>query len=119
VSRLVETELAGTRHREPGQQAPTFVGDRRGELDAALRQLLDGRLDVVAHEEELVTAGVARVARQLAGREREDQPAVARVDGIEAKRVAKERARGIRVFGVTIVCAPAITSCLGLSRPSP
>src|SRR5215210_9402284 len=77
VSRLVETDLAGTRHREPGHQPPTFVGDRRGELDAALPQLLDGRLDVVAHEEELVTAGVAWVTRQLARREREDQPAVA------------------------------------------
>jgi hypothetical protein len=42
---------------------------------------------------------VGGVHAELGRRQREDQPAAARVDGVELERVAQERARGLGVGG--------------------
>ena len=100
MARLVQPDLPGAGHLQPRQQAPPLVGDRGGELDAAFGQLPDSALDVTAHEEELVAPLLAGMHRKLAGRQREDQPAVTRVDRVEAEHVAKERSRSLGVGGM-------------------
>src|SRR5213079_3717705 len=76
----------------------------RRELDALLLQLRDGRLDVMAHEEQLVLSRLAAPARagmdtELTRRQLEDEPALVRLDVREPEHVAEESTRGDRIVG--------------------
>jgi hypothetical protein len=53
----------------------------------------------VAHEKELVSAGPG-MEGELARRQREDQPAAACVDALEAENIPDEGARPLRILGV-------------------
>jgi len=91
VPRFVEGELAAVWQLDRCAEPPAFVADRAAELDALALELGDRRVDVIAHEIELVMAGVVgRVDGQLGGRESEDEPAVAGVDRRELEDVADE-----------------------------
>src|SRR5919198_4031687 len=54
VPRLVETHLAGARDLEAREPAERLLADCLRELDALLSQRPDRRVDVMAHQEELV-----------------------------------------------------------------
>src|SRR6202007_3356613 len=62
------------------------------ELDPPGPELLHRRLEVVAHEAQLVPRLLAGVHAELCGREREDQPAVVGVDVVPSEDVAKDGA---------------------------
>src|SRR4051812_24549400 len=53
VARLVEPERSEPRHVDVGEHAPALVADLADGLDALAAQLLERRLDVVAHQVEL------------------------------------------------------------------
>ena len=81
-------------------QAEALVADWAAEVDALSRELVDGRVDVVAHEIELVTAGlVCRVGGQFGGWQTEDEPALAGIDRGELEHVAEEGAYAVGVGG--------------------
>src|SRR4051812_18031142 len=81
VSRLVETDVAAPWQAEPGQSSPSLLGDAAGELDALGLQLLHRRVEVVAHEIQLVRGRTVRgMHRNLGRRQLEDEPAAAGVD---------------------------------------
>ena len=61
---LVEAELAAVGHFDRCDESPAFVADWTGEFDSFALELGDRRVDVVAHEVELVMAGVAGVDRR-------------------------------------------------------
>src|SRR5919108_751675 len=114
VPGLVKTDLARAGDPELRDPAPALILDRRDEVDPLALELLDGPLDVMAHEEQGVMSGPAAPAGagvdgDLARRQGEDQPAVAGIDPLEAQHVAKELASSLGVLGEDIVCAPAIT----------
>jgi hypothetical protein len=78
---LVQPELAAARQSDGGREPEALVADRPGDLDPFGFQVGDGRLDVIAHEVELVLAALfGRVGRQLRGWQTEDQPAAAGID---------------------------------------
>ena len=60
---FVQPDFARTWDLELRDPAPALVLDRRYELDALVLELLDGLLDVVAHEEQDVMPGPAAPAR--------------------------------------------------------
>src|SRR5918999_927500 len=91
---LVQTERAAAGQRECGEQAPAFVADRLGELDALVLELGDRRVDVVAHEVQLVLAvPVDRVHGKLGRRQGKDQPAVTGIHGRPSQDFTEELAR--------------------------
>jgi len=97
---LVQSELGGARNREGGHKAPSRVDDRTSELDPLLLQLLDGCLDVVAHQIELMVAALLRgMGRKLGWRKPEDEPTASSVDRREAEHVAKECPRSFWIAG--------------------
>ena len=51
---LIQPELVAAGDLQTGQKAPAHVLDRARELDATRFELRDGRVDVVAHEVQLV-----------------------------------------------------------------
>src|SRR3954469_4933990 len=99
VAGLVDAERARARDAHLRHEAPALVSYAALELDALGPELLDRRLDVVAHQVELVDGDPVhgRVDRQLGGRQGEDQPAAAGVDRVEAEDVAEEGAGGVGV----------------------
>src|SRR5438094_868682 len=62
---LVEGDLDSARDREARDPAEAAVGGLALELDAASLELLDGALDVVAVERDVVIAGVAAVVDRV------------------------------------------------------
>jgi hypothetical protein len=93
---LVEAEFVAVGHPDRGDPSPLFLADRSAELDPLAFEFPDGRLDVIAHEVELVMTGiVSRVGGQLCGREGEDGPPVARIHRRKLEHVPKERANGV------------------------
>src|SRR4051812_37818837 len=54
VARLVHADLASPGEPEPSDSAPPLLGDLLRELDAKRAELRDRRVDVIAHEVELV-----------------------------------------------------------------
>jgi hypothetical protein len=69
-----------------------------GALHAFLRERSDFGFEIVAHEVKLVgTILIGRMEGGLCGRQREDQPAIACIDGFEAEDVAEKYAVG---FGI-------------------
>src|SRR4051794_10707341 len=90
VPRLVQSELAAAGGGDLGHPAPFALADRAA-LDALALQRRDGRIDVVAHQIELVEiVPLALVDPELGGREAEDEPAAARVDARHFEHVAEE-----------------------------
>jgi hypothetical protein len=72
-------------------QAPARIIDRTHELDSLALEFLDGRVDVVAHEVQLVVHVLIRgMGSQLGGRQAKDGPAAPGVDRGELKHLAKE-----------------------------
>ena len=67
--RLIDTDLARARDLELGDSPPILILDFGHELDALGLQILDGPLDVVAHEEQGMVAGSAAPARAGVDRE--------------------------------------------------
>src|SRR3954462_7502783 len=100
MARLVEAEVPAARQPDRGQPAPALLDYVAEHVRAAAAQLRDRRVELVAHEVELVAVLVGRMARDFARREREDQPATARVDVLESEHFAKERAVGLGVARV-------------------
>ena len=99
--RLGESELAPSRKSDRGEQSKAFVADRAAELDSLSLELGNGRMDVVAHEIELVATGlVSRVSGELSGWEGEDEPAVMRVNPWELEDVPEEGAELLGILRV-------------------
>jgi SAM-dependent methyltransferase len=105
VLRLVKADLAHAGDLEPRHEPVPLIRDRRHELDPLSLELLDRPLDVVAHEEQLVISDRSppsrpRMDAELARRQREDEPALARVDAREIQHVPEEGASRLGVLGV-------------------
>lgn len=100
--RLNEPHLTGPRHPEASYQTAPVVGDRSHELDALALELLNGPLDVVAGEKELVMPFCrSRVAPRVNGklsRRHESQPAIAREGTGKLQNVAEEGRRRLSVM---------------------
>ena len=97
---MVETELAavGILIAVISPQRSSLIG--RLSSTAFALELGDRRADVVAHQVELVMAGlVGGVHGQLCGRQGDDGPAVAGVDRREFEDVSDERANRVCVLG--------------------
>jgi glucose/arabinose dehydrogenase len=95
VPRFVQADLAGAGELELRDSTPALVLDPRDELHVLALELVDGPLDVIAHEEQGVVSRPAAPAgagmdRDLGGRQGEDQPALAGIDPLEPQHVAKE-----------------------------
>jgi hypothetical protein len=106
MARLVEAEAAAAGQDDAGEEAPALAGGRGAE-DAARLEGADRGVEVVAHEVEAgvvpggaLRPGGRRVEGGLGGRQGEDQPAVAGIDGGKAQDVAEECAVGVRVLAV-------------------
>ena len=100
--RLDEPHLARPRHRKASYQPAPVVGDRIHELDALAFKLLNGSLDVVAGEIELVLAFcrawiAPRMNRELR-RRHESQPALGGVGTWKFQDVAEEGRRRLGIM---------------------
>ena len=100
VSGLVKAEFAAAGQLDRCQQSEALVADRTAELDSLALEFVDGRVGVVAHEVELVMAGlVGWVGGQFGGWEGENEPALPRVDRRELEHVSEEGANAVGVVG--------------------
>ena len=98
---LVKAELGAAGKSERGDEAEAGVGDGSRELYSAAFEIGDGGVDVVAQEVELVVASLfGGVHADFGGRKRENEPAVACVDGGKFEGVAKEGADFVSVVAV-------------------
>ena len=98
--RLVDADFPAARQRQTGDGSPPLFA-YGGAYDVLYRHFGDESVDVIAHEIELVHVVLfGRVHRDLGGRKREDEPAVAGVGEGELEDVAEERAVRIGVFAV-------------------
>jgi hypothetical protein len=89
---LIQAEASSARHSDRGQQSPALVGGGSSDLHALSPQFLDGGVDVVTQEVQLVAGCIGWMRSNLGGREREDEPTVAAVD--QAKpRTLRRKAR--------------------------
>jgi hypothetical protein len=88
---FVEAELAAVGHLDCRDESPAFVADWTRELHSFALELGDRRVDVIAHEVELVmTRVVGGVSGHLGGRQGEDEPAVPGVGRRELEYVSEE-----------------------------
>src|SRR5208282_1895513 len=100
VLRLIESNIAATRQLHARDGTPSFFMNRRT-ADALFSERRHFRLQVVAQEIKFVQTVLFRwMEGGLAGRQREDQPAMACIDGLETENVAKECAIRFRIFAV-------------------
>ena len=98
---LIDGELPAVRQPDGRQQTPALVGDVASHLDTFRPQFGQRGVDVVAHQVELmVTRPVGRVYGQFGRRQREDEPAAARVDRPQVQHVGDELAHLLGVRGV-------------------
>ena len=99
--RLVEPNPAPAWQADPRDAAPSLLAKGPGEGNTFPLQLLGRRLDVVAQEVELVIVRLlGGMQRKLTRRKREDEPAAARIDGVQSEDVAKERTVGLGIAAV-------------------
>src|SRR5439155_9259452 len=93
---LIQTELTAAGQANGRRDAPRLSFDRPRELDASRRQFGDSRVEVIAHQKQLLAYAAAVVARRVNGNlgrwHREDRPAAASVHRWPAQHVAQERA---------------------------
>ena len=98
MSRLVDAEIATSGQSDRGKSTEARIGWRRHEFDPVGGEFGDGRVDVVAHQIQLVPAGtLGRMYAHLRWRHGEDQPAMAGINVGEAELVPQECPVG---FGV-------------------
>src|SRR6185312_15487277 len=103
VARLVQGDLPAAGDLHGDHSAEAGVGDVAAELDAFGLEVLDGAVEVVAYQIQLVAAACAWLFwmdAQFARRQLEDEPAFVDVDIREIKDVAKERASALGVLCV-------------------
>jgi hypothetical protein len=97
---LVEADLATTGKLDVGDGTPSFFVNCRAR-NALFPERSHFRFQVVANEIELVWAVfIGGVERGLSGRECENEPAVAGIDGHESENVAEEGAVCVSVLCV-------------------
>jgi transcriptional regulator with XRE-family HTH domain len=98
MPRLVQPEFTAARQPDRRHEAEPLIADGPGDVDALGLQLSDGRVDVVAHEVELVPAGLVRgMGCQLSRRQSEDQPPVSGVGERQLEHVSEKRAILLRI----------------------
>src|SRR5688572_24314433 len=98
---LVEGELTPARQLQGGHEAVALILDPPRKLDSLALQLPDRRLHVVAHQRQVRDAArFIRMDAELRGRQRENEPSMSGVNGLESQRVAQERAIRLRVLRV-------------------
>src|SRR5215217_1459128 len=102
LQRLVEPESAAAGQFDGGDEPPALLRHAAAELDSLRFELAYGRLDVVAHQIELIAAAIrrGRVRGQLRRRQREDGPAVAGVDRRQSQDLREEGPVGGCVIGI-------------------
>src|SRR5262249_26915802 len=100
VLRLVDAEFPAARQRQARDRSPSLLVDRRA-LYFLLLHFGDERLDVVAHQEELVyVVLVGRMHCYLGWRQREDQPAMTCIDRLVLQHVPEECSVSLRILAV-------------------
>lgn len=89
---LVDGEFSAVWQADGRQQTPAQIGDVARYFDAFGPQLGEGGLDVVTHQVKLMTpVTVTWMNSHLGRRQREYEPAPARVDGRHVQHVSEER----------------------------
>src|SRR5262245_11264053 len=97
---LVKAEPAAAGQTDRAEEAPALVADG-ATADALLAEPCHLRLQVIAHEIELMLlVRVGRMARDLGGWCRENQPAVTGIDRWEGEHIAKEGAVRLGIAGI-------------------
>jgi hypothetical protein len=104
--RLVQADLAATRKADPGERSPPFFVNGRANY-VLPRQRAHLGFQVGAHEIKLMAIVLfCWMKGRLCRRQREDQPAVAGIDGCQAQHIAKEDAVRPRILAIdNDVCA--------------
>jgi hypothetical protein len=98
--RLVQADLAATRKADPGERSPPFFVNGRAK-DVLPRQRAHLGFQVGADEIELMAIVLfCWMKGCLRRRQREDQPAVAGIDGCEPQHIAKENAVGLGILAI-------------------
>jgi hypothetical protein len=98
--RLIDAELAATGQRDLRKPTPALILHWRAG-DVVRFHLLDERVDVIAHQIELVHIVLVRmVDGDLGRRHAKDQPSIANIDMREPEDVAEKRAIGLSVRAV-------------------
>ena len=91
MSWLVESDIATAGQPKRRHQAESLVADLLRELDPLRAQLLDCRVNVFAHQVQLVVGfPVGGMGGQLGRRKGEDQPSAPGIDRGEVEHLAKE-----------------------------
>src|SRR2546421_111109 len=103
---LIETELATTGQSDHGERSPRRLL-HFGTMNPLCIERRHHRHQVVAHQIKLVMIIlVTRMTSDFRWRQRENEPAVARIHMMKAEHIFEERAISFRVFAVNnYVCA--------------
>ncbi len=98
--RLVQADAAASRKADAGERSPPFFLNRRAN-DVLFCELLHLGSQIGTHEIELMAIVLfSRMKGSLRGRQREDQPAVAGIDGGQPQHIAKEDAVRLGVLAI-------------------
>src|SRR6202162_1155679 len=99
--RLIESDPSAPRQSQLRHASPSRLIEWALERDPFSFQFLGGCLDVVAEQVKLVMALLlGRMEGELRGRKGEDEPAAARIDGVETQDRLEKRAVGLGVPAV-------------------
>jgi hypothetical protein len=99
MPRLIEAELASVGKPNRRLEPEALLAHGPDDVGALAGELVEGRVDVVAHQVELVSAGaVGGMRGELGGREREDEPPAACVDRRQLEHVSEESANALGVL---------------------
>ena len=111
---LIQAELSAARKGDCTGSAPAYLADGFGKLDALLSELLDGLLDVLTHEVEIVPGRpVGRMDRDLSRRKRENEPPSASINFVACKDFLQDSPGLFRGPGIDKrMCAVDHCSCL-------
>src|SRR5262244_3020979 len=97
---LVDAEFPASRQRQARDRSPSLLVDRRA-FHFLLLHLGDEHLNVIAHQEEFVYGVlVGRMHCYLGWRQREDQPAMTRIDRLVLEHVSEECSVSLRIRAV-------------------
>jgi hypothetical protein len=98
--RLIQADVPASREADPGERSPPFFLNGRAD-DVFPRQRVHLGFQVGAHEIELVAIVLfCWMKGCLRRRQREDQPAVPRIDGCQPQHTAKEDAVGLGILAI-------------------
>src|SRR5215212_9954313 len=99
MPRLIEAKRAAARKFYRSHQPPPFIDDSARKYDALLLWLCHRRLEIIAHQKQLVLILVVRwMNAELRGWEREDEPALSGVHRSETQHIAEECADLVRIL---------------------